>query len=308
MRKVLFGWILLMSLTFFYNFEQISVQAADNKIEQIQMEVFIHDDGSAKVKETRLVDLYEGTENYIAFGNLGNAFIENFKVSEDGRAYETVDNWNLDASREEKAFKSGIIETAEGIELSWGIGEYGQHEYILEYESTNFIKQLNDAQMLYWQFVNSNMDPPPENVSIEIEANENFTQENTSIWMFGHLGAIQLSNGKIMAATHTPMTSNSYVVILTKFKNGMFQADDVIDQSFTQVQNEAFVGSDYVVSDEMNEDVTDKKDAIVTTNQSQPEKPKQKQVEYDDDEEVNFGYYLKEIIAAISHFFKSLFA
>ncbi|HLR42166.1 MAG TPA: DUF2207 domain-containing protein [Pseudogracilibacillus sp.] len=308
MRKVLFGWILLMSLTFFYNFEQISVQAADNKIEQIQMEVFIHDDGSAKVKETRLVDLYEGTENYIAFGNLGNAFIENFKVSEDGRAYETVDNWNLDASREEKAFKSGIIETAEGIELSWGIGEYGQHEYILEYEITNFIKQLNDAQMLYWQFVNSNMDPPPENVSIEIEANENFTQENTSIWMFGHLGAIQLSNGKIMAATHTPMTSNSYVVILTKFKNGMFQADDVIDQSFTQVQNEAFVGSDYVVSDEMNEDVTDKKDAIVTTNQSQPEKPKQKQVEYDDDEEVNFGYYLKEIIAAISHFFKSLFA
>src|SRR5699024_7967369 len=308
MRKVLFGWILLMSLTFFYNFEQISVQAADNKIEQIQMEVFIHDDGSAKVKETRLVDLYEGTENYIAFGNLGNASIENFKVSEDGRAYETVDNWNLDASREEKAFKSGIIETAEGIELSWGIGEYGQHEYILEYEITNFIKQLNDAQMLYWQFVNSNMDPPPENVSIEIEANENFTQENTSIWMFGHLGAIQLSNGKIMAATHTPMTSNSYVVILTKFKNGMFQADDVIDQSFTQVQNEAFVGSDYVVSDEMNEDVTDKKDAIVTTNQSQPEKPKQKQVEYDDDEEVNFGYYLKEIIAAISHFFKSLFA
>lgn len=308
MRKVLFGWILLMSLTFFYNFEQISVQAADNKIEQIQMEVFIHDDGSAKVKETRLVDLYEGTENYIAFGNLGNAFIENFKVSEDGRAYETVDNWNLDASREEKAFKSGIIETAEGIELSWGIGEYGQHEYILEYEITNFIKQLNDAQMLYWQFVNSNMDPPPENVSIEIEANENFTQENTSIWMFGHLGAIQLSNGKIMAATHTPMTSNSYVVILTKFKNGMFQADDVIDQSFTQVQNEAFVGSDYVVSDEMNEDVTDKKDAIVTTNQSQPEKPKRKQVEYDDDEEVNFGYYLKEIIAAISHFFKSLFA
>lgn len=308
MRKVLVGFIFFMSFTFFDAFAGAVVHAADHRIEDIHMAVFIDDDGTAHIKETRLVDFLDGTENYIVFSNLGNSSIKNFTVTEDGQLYESVDHWDLDASREEKAFKSGMIETADGIELSWGIGEYGPHEYIIEYEVTNFIKQLNDAQMLYWQFVNPDMDPAPENVRIDIEASKAFTNTNTQLWTFGHHGTFELLNGKIHTATNRPMTADNYVLILSRFANGMFQTEDVIDQNFREIQEEAFVGSDYEIDDELDEEIADKKDAIVVSKQNQAETPKREKNKYDDDEEdYNFGYYIREAIAAVFNFFSSIF-
>lgn len=75
------------------------------------MHVLIDDDGDAHVTNYRHSNFLEGTENFIVFRNLDNSTIENFKVTVDGRQYEYVDNWDLHASLEEKAFKSGVIQT-----------------------------------------------------------------------------------------------------------------------------------------------------------------------------------------------------
>lgn len=49
--------------------------------------------------------------------------------------------------------KQGIITIKEGYELVWGIGLYGEHEYIVEYRVTESIKQIDDVQIIYWYFV-----------------------------------------------------------------------------------------------------------------------------------------------------------
>src|SRR5699024_6562750 len=168
-----------------------------------------------------------------------------FKVTEDGQEYEFLKKWDLNASREEKAFKNGIIKTGDGYELSWGIGDYGKHEYVVEFVVTDFIKQLKDAQVLLWRFVNDEQNIPPENVTVEIEANKNLSDQEEKIWAFGFTGDIHFSNGKVVAQSTKPLTAENYVTLFVQFEDGLFATKDKINKSFEEVQDEAFVGSDY---------------------------------------------------------------
>lgn len=221
------------------------VYAAEHKLERLHINVFIHKDGSARIIETRKAELTEGTENYIVIGNLGKSEIKDFVVKEDGETYRFVDNWDIDASQEEKAFRNGIIKKRDGYELSWGIGPYGEHEYIVEYTITNFIKQLQDSQILFWRFVNDQTNIPPEEVIIEIETEKPLDAETEKIWGFGYPGIVEFSNGKVIAKSNEPLNKNDYVTILVKFVDGMFTTEDYIDQSFEEIREKAFEGSDY---------------------------------------------------------------
>ena len=121
------------------------------------------------IAERREAQLTEGTENFDVIENLGKLTITDFFVQEYNLRYEYVADWDSDASQEQKTFKNSIIETKNGYELVWGIGEYGKHEYIIVYTVTDFIKQLKDKQILFWRFVNDKTNIPPENVWIQIE-------------------------------------------------------------------------------------------------------------------------------------------
>ncbi len=238
--------IALISFLFsFHIFNLAKVSAAEHKLENLHIHVFINHDGSATITEQRKANLSEGTENYLMIGNLGKSKIKDFIVKEDGQTYQYVEKWDIDASRSEKTFKNGMIEKKDGYELSWGIGEYGQHEYIVEYTVTHFIKQLQDSQILFWRFVNDQTNIPPKEVTVVIETDHQLSESTEKIWAFGYEGTIQFNNGKVIAKNNEPLDRNNYVTVLVKFADGMFQTDDYIDQSFEDIKEEAFVGSDY---------------------------------------------------------------
>ena len=220
--------------------------AQEHRLEVLDIKVDLFQDGSALITERRVANLVEGTENYIVIENLGQSEIHSFTVVEDGISYDYVENWDVNASREEKAYKNGVIETTDGYELVWGIGEYGHHDYILEYTVTNFIKQLEDAQMIFWQFVNPDTNIPPQEAAITISSeNYNFTAEDQGIWAFGYEGDINFEDGNIVARSHSPLNTWDYVTILTQFEDGLFATEDIIDESFDSIRERAFEGSDY---------------------------------------------------------------
>src|SRR5699024_6394810 len=159
--------------------------AEEDSLKDLSILVYIYEDGSAKIAERRIMNITQGTENYDVIENLGTSTITDFFVQENDAIYEYVEPWDSDASREEKTFKSGIIATDNGYELVWGIGEYGIHEYYVVYTVTDFIKQLEDKQILFWRFVNDRMNVPPENVWIQIEMDRPMTKETEKIWAFG---------------------------------------------------------------------------------------------------------------------------
>lgn len=228
------------------------VYAQDHKLESLDIDVYINQDGSAIIKEKRKAVLSSGTENFIVIENLGKSKITNFTVYENGDKYKFIDNWDINWSRESKKNKNGIIKTSNGYELSWGIGEYGSHEYNLEYTVTNFVKQLEDSQMIFWKFVNEGTNIPPENVKISIFSDNEFNEENEKIWGFGFSGNVEFDNGKIVANNNNPLSSNDYITILIQLPQGIFQTEDIINKSFEEIKNTAFVGSDY--NGEINEE------------------------------------------------------
>src|SRR5699024_971875 len=132
-----------------------------------------------------------------------------------------------------------------GYELAWGIGEYGRHEYTIQYNVTNFIKQLRDSQILFWRFVNDDMNTPPESLTIEIEADRAITEQNEKIWGFGFEGRLNFVNGKVVAKNVEPLMAHNYATVLIKFPDQLFRAKEFIDKPFTEVKDEAFEGSDY---------------------------------------------------------------
>lgn len=219
--------------------------AEEHKLENLDIKVFINEDGSAIIRQRRVANLIEGTENYIVIENLGKSEIIDFKVIENEREYQFIEPWDLDASREEKTFKNGIIKTDDGYELSWGIGEYGRHEYFLEYTVTNFIKELEDSQILFWRFANDQTNIPPEKVRLSIQSKYNFNEENQKIWGFGFEGQLGFNNGMILAESTEPLSKDNYVTVLVKFEKGMFDTEDYIMSSFEDIKEKAFEGSDY---------------------------------------------------------------
>lgn len=222
-----------------------SVDAQSNHYEAIDIYVELNEDGSAIITERWLTHLYEGTENYIVKENLGKSTIEDFTVTEDGQTYEQVKKWDIEASREEKKFKNGIVETKDGVELSWGIGEYGTHEYIIQYKVTNIVKQLQDSQMLFWTFSNEGINVPRSSVNVEIVAPKSLSDKEEKIWAYGYGGDIEFVNGAIVARTDEPLTIDNYVTILVKFENELFTTEDKVNETFEYILAEANKGSDY---------------------------------------------------------------
>jgi len=149
LRKIV-SLVSLWILPFLIIITQASeVLANTSYFEEIDIPVTIDEDCSAHFTERWVGHIYEGMEIYLEKENLGESAIENFTVTENGTTFEFLDTWDINSIQQEKALKNGITETANGVELSWVIGEYGTHEYILEYTVTNFVKQLEDSQFVH---------------------------------------------------------------------------------------------------------------------------------------------------------------
>lgn len=91
-----------------------------NSISSISMDIYVDNNGNAKITETWNCKATAGTEIYHPYYNLGNSKIINFSVSEGNTKYTTMSSWNTSASFKSKAYKCGINYISNGIELCWG--------------------------------------------------------------------------------------------------------------------------------------------------------------------------------------------
>ena len=214
-----------------------------NSISSIDMDIYLDDNGTAHVTETWSAYLNEGTEGYKPYYNIGNAKITNFKVSENGRTYTYNDYWNTNASFSEKAYKNGINYISDGLELCWGISEYGNHTYVLTYDIEGFVSTLNDADMIYWNLIPYELSSKPGNVHIKIYADDYFSQD-LDVWGFGNYGGTAyVYNGYIEMNSEGTLESSEYMTILVKFDKGTFNTSNAINEDFDHYLNMAQEGA-----------------------------------------------------------------
>ena len=219
---------------------------AKNNVSEIDIDVTVRDDGSAYVVQNWLGTFDEGTENYIPI-KTSDISVSDFKVSDEYGTYTFEENWDIDSGFDEKSRKCGINETPDGIELCFGISEYGENRYAIEYVVHDFIKSYSDYDGTNFMFINPDMStfPTDGHINIAFRNGTHLDENNSGIWAFGYDGYIEFQNGQVNAYTTSALENDASMIILLRINKGIIFPKTHIDESFDSVKNNAFEGSDY---------------------------------------------------------------
>ena len=219
------------------------------QIRDIDETVVLRPDGSARVTQVWDVNVVSGTEFYLPFDHLGPMDITDLSVSEDGEVFVSEgDGWDTKRSREEKRGRCGIVRKAQGVELCWGQGDYGDHVWTVSYTVKGLVMQMGDYAGLYFTFVNPGLSAPPQHVKLTLINDTDgpaWTPDNVLVWGFRSDSEIYVEDGVVRAESKAPFDSDSAMTVLARFEPGLFTPAVTYGKSFEQVRKMAFRGSDY---------------------------------------------------------------
>ena len=226
-------------LLFIVSFMFVTLNASANTINELLMKVHINEDGSVDVTEERIQNMTEGTENYMVFNDrdMGEVEIRDFSVE----GFEYEEDWESLTSLEDKAGKYGSLDTSSGTELVFGIGEYGDNSYTVQYTLDNMVRNLDGGQSLYWNF-DTFTGLRTESFRLEITSDVPF--DDVRYWGFGVVGDIGMEDETIIWEADGSLYEND-VVVLLHFPPDTYQTSVVEDKSIEEEREEAISGSIY---------------------------------------------------------------
>lgn len=243
MRKRMNGLILYLVLLFTLPFPAF----AENQVPAMDIQAVIDEDGSMHIIQSWEGNFDEGTESYIPINAPNYLTISELMVTDQNGVYETVSDWNIDWSFGEKTRKCGIHETDGGYEICFGISEYGQNRYTIEYKLDKAVGSYSDRDGVNFRFVNDGMNTTPTDVRVEIRLADGtpITDEITDVWGFGYDGQVEFSDGAILAYTESPIDPENHVTVLFSLDKGILSPSRQESGSFEEIKEIAFSGSNY---------------------------------------------------------------
>ena len=234
MKKIIFLIIIFLF--------SINLVSASNNIYSIDIKVRLDENGNADIEENWAVKGSDGTEWYKVLNNMGNMELSNFKVSMDGTdlKYKT---WNVAESLSQKKGYYGINYTNDGLELCFGKYDYKKHTFKLTYELSNFIFNVDDAQVIYYNFIDKLSNVNFDNFTLEISSYYEFP-DTLDVWGYGYKGYAYVADGKIYMSNESDM-DNKYVVLLAKFPLNTFKTTNKVLQfnTFDEIYKTAEEGT-----------------------------------------------------------------
>ncbi len=229
-------------LLFVFSFLSANVVYA-NDIKDINMDIYIDNNGNAHIKEQWVVDATSKTEIYRTYNNIGSSTITDYKVYLNNQQFTTLPDWNVNASFSEKSYKAGlnIIKVAgvpKEYELCFGISKYGLNTYELDYTITNFVIETTDSDVAYWTLIPKNLENKPEKFYIKIYSD--FKYADTDIWAYGSYGdTAYVYDGYMEIENSDALDNDEYVTVLIKFPKETFNNEIKNDFNFYYYYNKA---------------------------------------------------------------------
>ncbi|AOZ73249.1 hypothetical protein BK816_08095 [Boudabousia tangfeifanii] len=203
----------------------------------------IDEDGNGHFEQVWETNDNRGTEKYIVIDNLKPTMkLTEFEVYEFDKKFEELPDWDVNASLDEKAFKSGINYNGTAQELCWGIGSYGKHKFTVKYTISNVIEKLDDAQVLNWQFVNPDLSEPPQNLKINITSKKFAAGIVQEVNTFGFKGDFKVTPTNISVQSTGDFGPKNYVVVLAKIAPDTYNTETQVFKTYQQVRATSFEG------------------------------------------------------------------
>ncbi len=214
-----------------------------NDISNINMSIYVDNNGDAHIKEKWNVNMSEGTELFKSYYHIQNSEITDFSVKMNDISFNTLDTWNVDTTFEEKKYKAGINYVNDGYELCYGISKYGTNTYEMDYTITNFVVSTSDSDMIYFNLIPDDIFESPDNIYIKIYSDFSYS-ETIDVWGFGNYGGeAYVYDGYIEMQHEDELDSNEYMTVLVKFPKGTFNTNVTLDEDFNYYYDMAEEGA-----------------------------------------------------------------
>ena len=226
-NRIILLTTLLLFLTCFKTFSR-------NVVDNITIDVDIHDNGSATITQRWSGNFDEGTEIYIPIEDK-NLYVKNLKVWLNSEEYINTDGWDVNWSFNQKKLRAGINKTNKGVELCFGITNYGANTYTFTYDIDPLVKSYKESDGFNFQFVNQGMSIFPTNVILRIRLDDGkmLSSENARVWAFGYNGNVQFTDdGYIAAYSYEPLRGKNYMNITLEMYKGLLLPNVSVDNTF----------------------------------------------------------------------------
>ncbi|MBO4427856.1 MAG: DUF2207 domain-containing protein, partial [Bacteroidales bacterium] len=215
-------------------------------IRDVDISVWLEQNGTARITEVWKVNVTDGTEWYLVRKDLGDIRISGLSVvDETGRKYIVEDEWDSDRPRSEKACRCGLLHKRNGVEICWGIGDYGERTWKVNYTMSNAVKSLTDADMLHLQLLSPGLSSTPQHVKARISA-DGLTQDKVRFWGFGLEGESRFDPSTSSGTGSVVFESSGRIkslIVLLRFEKGLFHSPSEQNRGFEQVLAEALKGA-----------------------------------------------------------------
>ena len=228
-----------------------------SKVNSLDIKVKLYSNGNAAIEERWDIDVDDDdaqTEWFVAHRGLGDMRIEQLSMKgyipgkEGLQPYQTLGSWDVDASRKEKAGKCGLHNN--GQEICWGFGDYGRHEYVVNYTLTNLVKSYDTNDGFNHCFVDMDCTIKQANVTITAVDSIQLSESNTRHWAFGYEGRFEfIGDSCLVADSQGKLSSSKRMILLLEFDKGLFQPAAKASEPWADKKKRALEGSDYETDD-----------------------------------------------------------
>jgi len=201
--------------------------AAEDGIHSIHIDVHLQEDGSAIITEIWDIDnVFDGTEYFIEMDLPESMTIHSLEVWDElGTQFEILDEWNTEASFEEKANRAGIWEDYNRYEICWGISHYGNRTFTIRYVLTNLVQGYSDVAEFYHQFISDDLSSQPASTSITLRMDGvQFSEENADIQFEGFTGTLDFTEAGAIIITSDEGWYVDFANVMAQFNSMLFNS------------------------------------------------------------------------------------
>lgn len=222
-----------------------AVDASGTRVNSIDINCQIDQNGTATFVEKWDMDVSEGTEGYKIFNGMSDQPLTLIGVTDDrGITYKNIGSWDSDLSKEYKTNKCGLIRDGGHYELCFGLGDYGTRSYTMVYQIEHFVNQYKDQQGINYAFI-SDMSLNVADVTIHVSGITPYSKENAKIWAFGYSGSVNFDDGSVVLQTHS-LNRNKMQLLMGLESNAYASPNQRYSRvKFEKVVSEAKEGSSY---------------------------------------------------------------
>lgn len=221
-------------------------------VKRLDVLVKLLPNGDGLIEERWDIDVTDSdakTEWYVAHRNLGQRNIVDLRMkgyvpdAKDLVAFETLDDWDVDWTRSEKTGRCGINN---GNEICWGFGDYGRHEYIVNYRLTNLVQAYDTHDGFNHCFIDMNVPIEQANVTLFADSLVELNDSNTLRWAFGYHGSIEWQGDSLVATPDGAIgDGEGRMILMLQFEKGLFYPTLQSEKSWEEVKRRALEGSDW---------------------------------------------------------------